>query len=1060
MKKLALLLIALFTISLAARAEKKVSGQVIFAGDNEPLIGATVQPVGGGNGTATDMDGRFSILVPDNVKYINVSYVGLVTKQVAVGTGLVITLDNGEATLDEVVVTAMGVKREKKALGYNTQNLTAEQLSTAGTTSLASSIQGKLAGVQVRQASGAPGSSAQIVIRGARAFDGNNTPLYVVDGMPIASTADFSTGQSVTGADYPNRSIDINPEDIESINVLKGQAASALYGMRASNGVIVITTKRGRLNSEKPVITVNTNIAADRVSRKFKHQDVYAQGNYYIKNADGTVTGYDPTSSMTWGPKISELGKDTKYGFAGAAGSAYAGGKEGQYYNPKYAIGGLGGWQTPAYYDNTGDFFGTGLTENTSLNITQKKDNVNYSFGLSNSYQRGIIPSTNMTRWGARGSVDWDISKEWKTGFTGNYSSSKVLTAPGANTGIVNVVYAAPAEYNLKGLVSPDPSQQLSFRNTSFNNPYWWAENCEYYRHTNRFFGNAYVEFSPKLGNENVKLTFREQAGVDFYTTDNRNVQEMYSDAYTGRSQDSGSIETLGVRDNVFNNLFTANLDYKFGSEKEFFLNFMLGNEINHEYGRSWETDGSAFNFYGFPTLTNCASLDYAEDYEFQGRTVGFFGSATLSWKDMLYLTVTGRQDIVSSMPHGNRSFFYPSVSLGWIFTELPFLKGNNILSYGKLRASYAQVGQAGTYRKNFYYTPSYGSGMYTYTPVSFPLNGVASFVPYYVLYDPDLKPQNTQNVEFGADLNFFKNRLRIEYTLSYQKITDQIFSVPLAGSAGYQYMMTNAGKMHTWSNELTIEADLLQNKDYDFTIGTNFSTVWNKVDELAPGVESIFLGGFVEPQIRAQAGCTYPNIYGYAFKRAENGQLLLKDGLPQKTSDSQDLGNCSPDFQLGFSIGGRYKRVSLSTTWDLSYGGKMYHGTNMTLEYFGATKQSVDYHEGTMVGEGIDEATGLANTNEVDKADWYQAYYNITESGVYDRSYLKLRDVTLTYQLPKIGKFDISLYGFARNILVWAKLPNFDPESSQSNGNMSGYFERYSLPATSSYGGGLKITF
>ena len=452
--------------------------------------------------------------------------------------------------------------------------------------------------------------------------------------------------------------------------------------------------------------------------------------------------------------------------------------------------------------------------------------------------------------------------------------------------------------------------------------------------------------------------------------------------------------------------------------------------------------------------------MDYAEDYEFQGRTVGFFGSATLSWKDMLYLTVTGRQDIVSSMPHGNRSFFYPSVSLGWIFTELPFLKGNNILSYGKLRASYAQVGQAGTYRKNFYYTPSYGSGMYTYTPVSFPLNGVASFVPYYVLYDPDLKPQNTQNVEFGADLNFFKNRLRIEYTLSYQKITDQIFSVPLAGSAGYQYMMTNAGKMHTWSNELTIEADLLQNKDYDFTIGTNFSTVWNKVDELAPGVESIFLGGFVEPQIRAQAGCTYPNIYGYAFKRAENGQLLLKDGLPQKTSDSQDLGNCSPDFQLGFSIGGRYKRVSLSTTWDLSYGGKMYHGTNMTLEYFGATKQSVDYHEGTMVGEGIDEATGLANTNEVDKADWYQAYYNITESGVYDRSYLKLRDVTLTYQLPKIGKFDISLYGFARNILVWAKLPNFDPESSQSNGNMSGYFERYSLPATSSYGGGLKITF
>ncbi len=1043
------MMIALCTIAFAASAEKRVSGTVLYAGDNSPLIGATIQPVGGGNGTATDMDGKFSLSVPDNVKYINVSYVGLATKQVEAGAGLTILLDDGGSTLDEVVVTAMGVKREKKALGYNTQNLTADQLNKAGTTSLASSIQGKLAGVQVRQASGAPGSSAQIVIRGARSFDGNNTPLYVVDGMPIASTSDYSTGQSVTGADYPNRSIDLNPEDIESINVLKGQAASALYGMRASNGVIVITTKRGRLNSEKPVITINTNLAADRVSRKFHRQEVYAQGS---------GNGFNPTSSMSWGPKIVDLPKDPKYGFGGSA--APAGGSEGQYYNPKYEIGGLGGWQTPAIYDNVGDFFGTGLTENTSLNITQKKDRMNYSFSLSNSYQKGIIPSTNMMRWGARGSLDWDISSAWKTGFSGNYSSSKVRTAPGANSGIVNVIYAAPAEYNLKGLVAPDPQTVLSFRGTNFNNPYWWSENCEYYRHTNRFFGNAYVEFAPELGVDDFKLTFREQAGLDFYTTDNRNVQEMYYDAYTGKKQDPGSIETMGVRDNVFNNLFTVNADYKFGNDKEFFLNVMLGNEINHEYGRAWEADGSSFNFYGFPTLGNSASYDYADDYEYQSRTVGFFGQATLSWKDMLYLTVTGREDIVSSMPRDNRSFFYPSVSLGWIFTELPFLKGNNILSYGKLRASYAQVGQAGTYRKNFYSTPSYGSGMYTYTPVSFPLNSIAAFAPYYVLYNPDLKPQNTQNVEFGADLNFFKNRLRFEYTLSYQKITDQIFSVPTAGSSGYQYMMTNAGKMHTWSNELTVEADLLQNKDYDLTVGANFSTVWNKVDELAPGVESIFLGGFVEPQIRAQAGCTYPNIYGYAFKRNENGQLLLANGFPQATSDSQDLGNCSPDFQLGFSIGGRYKRVSLSTTWDLSYGGKMYHGTNMTLEGFGVTKQSLDYHEGTMVAEGIDEATGQPNTIEVDKADWYQAYFDVTESGVYDRSYLKLRDVTLTYQLPKLGKFDISIYGFARNLLLWAKLPNFDPESSQSNGNMSGYFERYSLPATSSYGGGLKITF
>jgi len=219
-------------------------------------------------------------------------------------------------------------------------------------------------------------------------------------------------------------------------------------------------------------------------------------------------------------------------------------------------------------------------------------------------------------------------------------------------------------------------------------------------------------------------------------------------------------------------------------------------------------------------------------------------------------------------------------------------------------------------------------------------------------------------------------------------------------------------------------------------------------------------LGGFVEPQVRAQAGCTYPNIYGLGFKRDEAGNLLLLNGLPQSSGNSQDLGNCSPDFTTGFTLGGRYKRLSLSTTWSWQQGGKMYHGTNMTLNYFGTTKESLPYHEGSMIAEGIDEVTGQPNTIEVNKADYYQAYYNITESGIYDTSFVKLRDLTLTYQLPKLGIFDISIYGFARNVLIWANLPNFDPESSQGNNNMSGYFERFSVPNTSSFGGGLTINF
>jgi len=496
------------------------------------------------------------------------------------------------------------------------------------------------------------------------------------------------------------------------------------------------------------------------------------------------------------------------------------------------------------------------------------------------------------------------------------------------------------------------------------------------------------------------------------------------------------------------------------GEDRLWDLSIMLGNEINEDNMRYWSYTGQNFNFYGLPTISN-ATVYTSSEYTRRQRTVGFFGSASLAWKEMLYLTVTGRNDYVSTMPRNNRSFFYPSVSLGWIFTELPQLKGNDILSFGKLRTSFAQVGQAGDWYENYSYVPGYGSGMYMFTPLSYPMGGISAFVPYYVLYDPKLKPQNTSNVEIGADLRFFKDRVRLEYTYSYQNVKDQIFSVPIDGASGYQNLMTNAGKMETKSHELGLNVAVLQAKDYSLDLGVNFTHVWNYVKELAPGVESIFLGGFVEPQIRAQAGCTYPNIYGNAFKRdAATGQLLLLDGLPQATGDSQNLGNCSPDFVMGINLGGHYRRVSLSTTWSWQKGGKMYHGTNMTMNFFGVTKESLPYHEGTMVAAGIDESTGQPNAVEVSKQDYYQSYYNVTESGIYDTSFLKLRDVTLNYNLPRIGMFDISVFGFARNILVWAKMPNFDPESSQGNGNMGGYFERFSIPNTSSYGAGFKVAF
>ena len=1054
-KRLFMFLAGLFLSIGMAVAQTQVTGTVVSGEDGEPIVGASVKVSGTKTGTITDVDGKFALNVPEGTKLV-VTYLGMLPKTVnaSVSGAMKIKLDPDNKVLDEVVVTAMGITREKKALGYASQVLDAKDLNTSGTSSLASAMQGKLTGVDIRTSSGAPGASAQIVIRGARSFDGNNTPLYVVDGMPISSTPDFSTKESVSGADNASRTIDLNPDDIESINVLKGQAASALYGIRASNGVILITTKRGSKGSTKPVITFSTDLSAQTLSRKFEHQDVYAQGT--------TLSKYNPNTSMSWGPKIVDLANDATYG--GNTNNKYTNGDltshAGMYYNPKYAAAGLSGWATPQTHDNVGDFFKTGFTQNSTFNISQRKNDVSYSFSVSDTYQKGVIPSTGMTRTGARGAVDWKVNDQWKTGFSANYSSVKIKSAPGANSGIVNVVYSAPAEYDLKGTPyhkPGDPTSQILFRATNFNNPYWWADNDEYSQHTNRVFGNAYAEYSPKLNwGKNYKIVFREQAGIDMYTSNNSEIAEVGSAKNT-----KGEVENIGTQNNIFNNLLTANFTAKWGANEEWDFGFVLGNEFNHQYRRKWDYDGTGLAFYGQPTIGNTSSMDAHSDYHIQERTVGVFGQMSLSWMDMLFLTVTGRNDVVSTMPRGNRSFFYPSVSLGWIFTELPALKENHVLSYGKLRLSYAQVGQAGQFYNNYMYVPSYTGGMYVYTPISYPLGGAKGYAPYYVKFDENLKPQNTSNWETGIDLGLFKNRVRVEYTLSYQDVRNQIFDVPTAGTTGYQALRTNAGQMTTLSHELSVNASVIDHANYGLDLGVNFTKITNKVKKLADGVESIMLGGFVEPQVRAQAGYTYPNIYGKAFKRTKDGQLLLNaNGLPQGTAASVNLGECTPDFNMGFNLRAHYKQLSLSATMDWQKGGCMYNGTLLTMNYFGASKASLPYHEGTMVAEGINEATGQKNTVQVSKQQYYMAYNDVTEAGIFDTSFLKLRDVTLSYQFPKFAGINLSVYGFARNILLWAKLPGLDPESSQGNGNMSGYFERYSIPNSSSFGGGFKIAF
>lgn len=1028
--------------------ERAVSGTV---SDNAgmPLPGVSVLVKGTKTATQTDFDGKFSIKASPS-QILVISYMGMQTQEVAASsTSINVKLKDDSVQLESVVVTALGIKREKKALGYATQEIKATELTKGNNNSLAGALQGKLAGVQITPSSGAPGASSQIVIRGARSFTGNNTPLYVIDGMPVASQADYSTGNSVTGSDSSNRAIDIDPNDIESINILKGQAASAIYGLRASNGVVVITTKSGRGASKngKPTINFNSSVTADNISRKIDFQNEYAQGTNGV---------YNPTNSLSWGPKISELPNSPTYG--GNVANALNGGDTsahaGKYYVPQRATAGLDPWVTPRVYDNFGDFFKTGITVNNSLNITQATDKSNYAFAIGSSNQEGFIPETGMDRYNVKASFSTKLGDDWRTGFVGNYVNTKIQKATGANDSSVAGAFASPISYDLKGNGFEDPNdpyKQIYYRPTGFNNPYWAAKHNIFDEQTDRFYGNSFIEFTPTISTDDThKITFRYQLGADSYATNYRDIQE-YGNAQTT----AGHLEIYGITSRTVNSLLTANYEYKISDD--FNLTALVGNEINDRYEKTYDMIGNDLNFGGWPNLAN-AQQTIATDNITKNRTFGLFGNVNLSYKNFIFLGGTIRNDIVSSMPRNNRSFVYPSVSLGVVLTELEALKGNSVLSFAKLRGSWAEVGQAGNYLANYYTTPSYGGGFWSNSPVNYPLGGVNSYIPNNVMYDPNLKPQNTRSYEVGGEFRFFNDRVSIDYTYSRQNVIDQIFQVPLAGSTGAATLMMNGGKIHTNSHELIVSVTPVRTTDFEWTVSANYTQIDNFVDELKEGVPNIFLGGFTTPQIRASIGERFPVIYGTAFARDDKGNILVDANGLAIAGETKSLGEVAPKFNLGGTTTFRYKKITLAATFDWKNGGKMYSGTNSLLDTYGLSAKTGNRDE-LIVQEGV-TADGQPNTKAATKQATYTVYSNIAETAVYDASFVKLRELSLGYTLPKFSTaYDIRVSAFARNVLLWAKMPNLDPESSQGNNNMAGGFERLSIPQTTSIGVGLNLT-
>ncbi|MEM8520415.1 SusC/RagA family TonB-linked outer membrane protein [Flavobacterium sp. PL12] len=1051
------LLLAL-SMQFSFAQQKTVSGVVSDA--SGPIPGVNVLIKGTQSGVQTNFDGKYSIQASAGDQLV-FTFIGMNDSFATVGSSMVINITMKDAAneLNEVVVTALGVKKSSKAVGYAVQEIKAAELTKGGNNSLSGALQGKLAGVQITPSSGAPGASSQIVIRGARSFTGNNTPLYVIDGMPVASTADYSTGNSVTGSDSSNRAVDIDPNDIESISILKGQAASALYGIRASNGVVLITTKSGRglAKGGKPVISFTTSSSFESISKKPETQNLYAQGSNGL---------FNPTASTSWGPKISELPNDPRYG--GNIANDINGGtlRPGMYYVPQRAKSGLDPWVTPNSYDNIGDYFRVGQTINTSFNIAQATEKTNYSFGVGSANQEGMMLGTSMDRYTLKAVVETNLSETWKTGFSVNYVQTKLFKSTSANDGVLPGVFGAPRSYDLKGngfASVSDPYDQVFFRPNVFNNPYWAAKNNEFGEKTNRFYGNGNVQYSPIISEDgSQKLTFKYQAGLDSYTTNYRDIFEF------GNKHDltggSSNVNLYGITSDVINSLFTVN--YNLDISTDLALNVLAGNEYNHENSKRYDDYGQGLNFGGFATIANANDVT-SEEFRVQRRTVGFFGNAELAYKNMIFLGGTIRQDIVSTMPRGNRDFIYPSASLGIVLTEIEALKGNSFLSFAKIRGSYAEVGQAGTYLPDYFEKPSYGGGFWAGVPIQYPLGGVSSFIPSTTQYDPNLKPQNTKSYEVGFDFRFFNNRIGLDYTFSKQNVIDQIFSVPMAGSTGISSFVTNGGKIHTDAHEIVLNVNPIRSEDFNWNFNVNFSKIDSFVDKLAPGVPNIFLGGFVTPQIRASVGDRFPVIYGTSFKRdADNNIMVDTDGTPL-VGGTKAIGEVSPKFNLGGSTQFTYKKLSLGATFDWKNGGSIYSGSNNLMRFYGVDASTADraseYIYPGVKSDGTPNNIilgGAANPNGYQKLA--NTLNGIAEANVYDASFVKLREITLSYQLPKLmGELlDVRASVFARNILLWSKLPNLDPEASQGNNNIGGGFEQWSIPQAKSVGFSLSATF
>jgi len=1021
----ALMMVIITTFSLLGFGQqgKEITGTV-SDNDNRPLPGVSVLIKGTTMGTLSDLNGRFTLPnVPPNSILI-FSFVGMKTQEIPVGNLSVInvTLSEEAIGLEEVVVTALGISREKKQLNYSIQKIDGDLLATTGNIDVSKGLQGKIAGVTVRQTSGAPGRTTKVTIRGSNSITGSNNPLFVVDGSPIDA----------------NVALNINPNEIESMNVLKGATASALYGLRASNGVILIETKRGRYNQMYvPTITINSTYSFDRLAVYPELQTSYGQG----------VRGnFDPYSAYSFGPKISEWGT---------------------YVNQ------LGEQEVARAYDNVRSFFRTGGTLDSHISVSNKFDRGNYSIGVAYSDQQGIIPKTEFNRIAVTIGGDYKITKNLDISTSVNYSDNGIdsFKEEGGSGSLFYAAYGAPPSYDYKNKpthVEGNPYQQINFRG-QHDNIYWILDNSGDVSKTSTLIGSVNLNYNPLKW---LKLNYR--IGLDQISGTNKQVYGFGSGATAGRTvpPSGGQVSEGQNTSRSINSTFLSIINHKIADVID--LEFLAGNEFYDYDYRSLSATGTGFTIPDLHHLSNCNVITNSQ-YWGRKRTYAFFGNLNLNYSDMISLTVSARNDVVSNMPRDNRSFFYPSIGLGFVFTEAMDMP--DFITFGKIRASYAQVGQAGgIYNTSTVYTRS-GAGRFP-----FPYQGINAFSRSSNLKSTDLEPENTKSWEVGANIIFFQNRINLDYSYYNSRSEGQIFSVPVSITTGFASETRNAGEMKNHGHELVLGIKPVVINDFIWDITTNFTAFTNKVTKLAEGVDELSLGGAsYVAYVVAREKEHYPVLRGYGYARDPEGRIVVNSvegtnyGVPLRTPSADIIfGKADPDFEINFLNTLKYRSFTLYTQIDWREGGVIGSGDIRLQKLYGTfydTKfREEDYLEPNSVKGYYDSEGKLVILGENDIVikrdyDYWRTMDGLGEQNVYDASFIRVREIKLNFDVPAklLGRIKIksaSVYAVGRNLwLIKSGLPYYDPEMNNSTGNDIGYTST-AYPQISNYGLGLNLVF